>query len=176
MFDRNKTEHKHASSPIIERIYRLIGVAGVRDCEGRPGLFEVTKDLFSVIIRPYLLLPTLGFTTWLTMWTIGLVSTAPQFLAPPPIAGGYGFNNTAVALMHLAPMIGTVLAEVTGILGSVFNIGISMPSAGLCVAIEPSSLVNRISDGDDREHVPGGSVGQRSYVQHGDSSLIRCIT
>lgn len=114
LFDREKTEHKTANSPILERIYRLTGVAGVRDCAGRPGLWEVIKDLFSLLLRPYLLLPTFGFTTWITMWTIGLVSTIPQFVQPPVIAGGYGFSNTSFALIHLAPMIGTVIAEFWG--------------------------------------------------------------
>jgi hypothetical protein len=114
LYNRDTTEHKTASSPILERIYRLTGVAGVRNCAGRPGLWEVTKDLFSLLLRPYLLLPTFGFTTWITMWTIGIVSTVTQFVKPPVIAGGYGFNNTATALIHLAPMIGTVAAEFWG--------------------------------------------------------------
>jgi hypothetical protein len=41
------------------------------------------------------------------MWTIGIVSTSTQFVKPPP----YLFSDTAVALLYLAPMIGTVLAE-----------------------------------------------------------------
>ena len=114
LFDREKTERKIASSPFLERVYRLTGVAGVRDCAGRPGLWEVTKDLFSLLLRPYLLLPTFGFTTWITMWTIGIVSTVPQFVQPPVVAGGYGFSNTAFALLHLAPMVGTVMAEFWG--------------------------------------------------------------
>ena len=114
LYDREKTERKTASSPFLERVYRLTGVAGFRDAAGRPGLWEVTKDLFSLLLRPYLLLPTFGFTTWITMWTIGLVSTVTQFVRPPVIAGGYAFSNTATALIHLAPMIGTVAAEFWG--------------------------------------------------------------
>lgn len=44
------------------------------------------------------------------MWTIGIVSTITQFVKPPP----YLFSNTDVALLYLAPMIGTVLAELFG--------------------------------------------------------------
>lgn len=44
------------------------------------------------------------------MWTIGIVSTSTQLVKPPP----YLFSDTAVALLYLAPMIGTVLAEFFG--------------------------------------------------------------
>jgi hypothetical protein len=44
------------------------------------------------------------------MWTIGIVSTITQFIKPPP----YLFNDTATALMYLAPMIGTLAAEFWG--------------------------------------------------------------
>jgi MFS family permease len=116
LYDREKTERKHTNGPILERIYRLTGIAGARDCAGRPGLWEVTKDLFGLLLRPYLLLPTFGFITWITMWTIGISSTITQFTKPPPFAHppGYGFSNTASALIYLAPMVGTVAAEFWG--------------------------------------------------------------
>jgi hypothetical protein len=44
------------------------------------------------------------------MWTIGIVSTITLFVAPPP----YSFSDTAISLLFLAPMIGTVLAEIWG--------------------------------------------------------------
>lgn len=110
LYDREKQGEKVTRSGVVERIYRLTGIAGVRDCAGRPGLWEVTKDLFGLLYRPYLLLPTLGFVTWITMWTIGLVSTITQFVKPPP----YLFGNTATALIYLAPMIGTIAAEFWG--------------------------------------------------------------
>jgi MFS family permease len=116
LYDRKNTESKKASSPVLERIYRLTGIAGIRDCAGQPKLWEVTKDLFGLLLRPYLLLPTFGFVTWITMWTIGLSSTITIFTKPPPQAHppGYGFSNTASALIYLAPMIGTVIAEFWG--------------------------------------------------------------
>ena len=46
----------------------------------------------------------------ITMWTIGIVSTITQFVLPPP----YLFTNTGLALLYLAPMIGTVAAEFWG--------------------------------------------------------------
>lgn len=41
------------------------------------------------------------------MWVIGIVTTISQFVLPPP----YSFSPTAFALLFLAPMIGTGLAE-----------------------------------------------------------------
>jgi len=46
----------------------------------------------------------------ITMWTIGIVSTISLFVRPPP----YLFSDTAAALLYLAPMIGTVVAEFWG--------------------------------------------------------------
>ncbi|KIW08474.1 uncharacterized protein PV09_01376 [Verruconis gallopava] len=116
LYDREKTKCETARHPVVERLYRLTGIAGVRDCEGRPGLWEVTQDLFSLLLRPYLLLPTFGFVTWITMWTIGIVSTITLFTKPPPQATppGYGFSETASALIYIAPMVGTVMAEFWG--------------------------------------------------------------
>ncbi len=75
--------------------------------------WEVTKDLYRPLLRPYLLLPTFGFITGITMWTIEISSTIIQFTKPRLLAHplGYGFSNTASALIYLAPMIGTIAAE-----------------------------------------------------------------
>ena len=54
------------------------------------------------------------FVMPLTMWTIGLVSTISQFVLPPVQAGGYGFSYVSLAMIHFAPMIGTVAAELWG--------------------------------------------------------------
>jgi len=40
------------------RIMLLLGVAGVKESSSRPGLLEVSKDLFSVFVRPYVFLPS----------------------------------------------------------------------------------------------------------------------
>ncbi|KAF2454738.1 major facilitator superfamily domain-containing protein [Lineolata rhizophorae] len=110
LYNRNLEKQPTRRGGIIGRVMLLTGVTGVMESEGKPGVWEVTVDLFSVFVRPYLLLPTLGFVTWITMWTIGLVSTITQFVKPPP----YLFSNTAVALLYFAPMIGTLLAEFWG--------------------------------------------------------------
>ena len=115
---------KEREGGIKGRIMLLTGIQGVREYEGRPAVTEVTASLFSLLLRPYLLVPSkfplysmnsaydaaFGFVTWITMWTIGIVSTSTQFVKPPP----YLFSDTAVALLYFAPMIGTVLAEVWG--------------------------------------------------------------
>jgi MFS family permease len=108
LYDReNKVQRQ---TGFIERVKRLTGIAGVRDASGKPGVWEVTKDLFGLMLRPYLLLPTFGFVTFITMWTIGIVSTITQFVKPPP----YLFSDTAASLLFFAPMIGTILAEFWG--------------------------------------------------------------
>jgi len=52
----------------------------------------------------------------MTMWTIGIVSTITQFMLPPPppLAHGYGFSHRNLALLFLAPIIGTICAELWG--------------------------------------------------------------
>ena len=110
LYDHDGKKNLDGSSGIMERIKRLTGIAGIRNSAGRPTLWVVTKDLFCLMRRPYLLLPTFGFVTWITMWTIGIVSTITQFVKPPP----YLFSDTAVSLLFLAPMIGTVCAEFWG--------------------------------------------------------------
>ncbi|KAF1989245.1 MFS general substrate transporter [Aulographum hederae CBS 113979] len=97
-------------SGVMRRISLLVGVAGVQESAGRPGFFEVGKDLFIVFAKPYVFLPTFGFVTWITMWTIGIVSSITLLVKPPP----YLFTDTAVALLYFAPMIGTLLAEFWG--------------------------------------------------------------
>ncbi|EON61602.1 hypothetical protein W97_00817 [Coniosporium apollinis CBS 100218] len=99
-----------SSSGFGRRTSLLLGIAGFRECAGRPTIWRVTKDQYSLLLRPYLLLPTFGFVTFITMWTIGIVSTVTHFVVPPP----YLFSHTAVALLFLAPMLGTVAAEFWG--------------------------------------------------------------
>ena len=110
LYDGDDKKKQEGSSGIVERIKSLTGMAGIRDSAGRPTLWVVTKDLFGLMRRPYLLLPTFGFVTWITMWTIGIVSTITQFVKPPP----YLFSSTAVSLLFFAPMIGTACAEFWG--------------------------------------------------------------
>jgi len=47
---------------------------------------------------------------FMTMWTIGIVSTISLLILPPP----YLFSETNFALLFLAPMIGTLAAEAWG--------------------------------------------------------------
>ncbi|KAF2429212.1 MFS general substrate transporter [Tothia fuscella] len=110
LYDREKVHEEPRRTGIAEKISKLTGISGFRDCAGRPSLWQVTKDLFGLLLRPYLLLPTFGFVTWITMWTIGIVSTISQFVLPPP----YHFTHTQLSLLFFAPMIGTLCAEFWG--------------------------------------------------------------
>jgi hypothetical protein len=43
-------------------------------------------------------------------WAIGIVTTAGQFLTPPP----YNFTSVQLGLFYLAPQIGSVIGEIWG--------------------------------------------------------------
>ncbi|KAL2158832.1 hypothetical protein VTH06DRAFT_4024 [Thermothelomyces fergusii] len=77
-------------------------------------LRRVWWDQCALLARPYLLLPTALFITPITMWTIGMVTTVSQFVLPPVSAGGYGFSTVALSMLHIAPILGTLLAEAWG--------------------------------------------------------------
>jgi MFS family permease len=49
---------KEREGGIKGRILLLTGVQGVREYEGRPAVTEVTGSLFSILLRPYLLIPS----------------------------------------------------------------------------------------------------------------------
>jgi MFS family permease len=66
LYDR---EHKHEPAPtsgIVARIQKLTGITGIRNAANHPKLWEVTKDLFGLLLRPYLLLPSKDFFISLT--------------------------------------------------------------------------------------------------------------
>ena len=50
----------------------------------------------------------------LFMWSIGIITTIPQFIIPPP----YSFSPNGLALIYLGPMIGAIIGELWG---HVFN-------------------------------------------------------
>ncbi|KAF2089799.1 MFS general substrate transporter [Saccharata proteae CBS 121410] len=119
LYDRH-SHHTNTSKPrkktLVRHISLLIGIEGYQLAtpRNRPGLWTVTWHLCSVLLRPYLLLPTALFVMPITMWTIGLVSTITQFMLTPKRAGGYGFSYVAMAMLYFAPIIGTCLAEIWG--------------------------------------------------------------
>lgn len=45
-----------------------------------------------------------------SMWSVGLATTIPQLIAPPP----YQFSATATALLYLSPAIGGFIGEIWG--------------------------------------------------------------
>jgi MFS family permease len=49
---------KEREGGIKGRIMLLTGIQGARECEGRPSICEVTGDLFGLLLRPYLLVPS----------------------------------------------------------------------------------------------------------------------
>ena len=123
LFDRDGLEKRQPNSkPTGERrkfsvsrhVSLLLGIEGARNCAGRPRVWTVFVHQASLLLRPYLFLPTALFVMPITMWTIGMVSTISQFVMPPPIAGGYGFSYVALAMIYWAPMIGTIIAELWG--------------------------------------------------------------
>jgi MFS family permease len=91
----------------------LVGIPSRRRCPSTPTLWKVFSDQCHLLTRPNLLIPTALFVTPVTMWTIGMVSTISMFVLPPP-PYGYGFSYVALAILYLAPMIGTLLGEAWG--------------------------------------------------------------
>lgn len=114
--EQQKEVAKGARRPfsISHHISLLLGIHGFRTRAGRPTLLTVFIHQCSLLIRPYVFLPTALFVMPITMWTIGIVSTISQFVLPPPVAGGYGFSLVALAMLYWAPMVGTVVAEFWG--------------------------------------------------------------
>ncbi|KAH8887308.1 MFS general substrate transporter [Thozetella sp. PMI_491] len=109
-----KAEGERRKFSLSRHFSLLLGIDGIRDAAGRPGVWTVFVHQLSLLLRPTLLLPTALFVMPITMWTIGMVGTISQFVLPPPIAGGYGFSYVALAMLYFAPMIGTLLAEFWG--------------------------------------------------------------
>jgi len=58
LYNREKPQVAKPKGGIMERIAKLTGLYGVRNCAGNPKVWEVTKDLFGLLLRPYLLLPS----------------------------------------------------------------------------------------------------------------------
>lgn len=58
LFDRSVNPKPSPKKTITRRILLMLGVAGISESHGRPGIWEVTKDLFRLLLRPYLLLPS----------------------------------------------------------------------------------------------------------------------
>jgi MFS family permease len=123
LFERRGFEVRESDGPVAGRrrefelgrhVRLLVGIEGWRSSGGRPTLWAVWKNLVSVLVRPYVLLPTALFVMPITMWTIGMVATISQFVLPPVVAGGYGFSLVALAMLYFAPIIGTMVAEAWG--------------------------------------------------------------
>lgn len=57
LYDRDG-RRRVTSSGFGRRISLLLGIAGFRECAGRPTIWRVTKDQYSLLLRPYLLLPS----------------------------------------------------------------------------------------------------------------------
>ena len=127
LFDRTQTEDRPKKG-ILGKVSLLTGVHGARQI-GRPTLASVLRHIAIIQIKPHILLtsglflytfllfhnplmPLLaaGSTMILFMWAIGLVTTIPQFLSPPP----YNFTSVQIGLLYIAPSIGAVVGEIWG--------------------------------------------------------------
>lgn len=58
LFDRSETRKPTPKRTLSRRVMLLLGVAGISEGHNRPTFWEVTKDLFGLLLRPYLLLPS----------------------------------------------------------------------------------------------------------------------
>lgn len=100
----NRDSDQHNRSKALRLIGHPTGHAN------RPGAWKSFRHTFQIAILPQLMLPTLAFTLINFMWAIGIVTTVTQFVKAPP----YVFSDLSVALIYLAPLTGTVLAELWG--------------------------------------------------------------
>ncbi|KKY20675.1 putative major facilitator superfamily [Phaeomoniella chlamydospora] len=75
--------------------------SGFTACRTLQGFFNTAPQVIGL---------TAIFILLLTMWTIGITTSITQFVKPPP----YLFPDLSVALLYLAPTIGTLTAEIWG--------------------------------------------------------------
>ncbi|OCL03956.1 MFS general substrate transporter [Glonium stellatum] len=108
LFNRTQNEPRPKKG-ILGKILLLTGIHGTRQTS-RPTLASVLWHIVVIQIKPHILLTTACFMMLLFMWVIGLVTTVPQFLFPPP----YLFTPVQVGLLYLAPSIGSIIGEVWG--------------------------------------------------------------
>ncbi|OXV11688.1 hypothetical protein Egran_00551 [Elaphomyces granulatus] len=94
---------------ITQQALLLAGVAGAKE-KGRPNVLTVLKHTISIGVRPHILIISLTYYMFLVMWTVGLATTIPLLVLPPP----YTFSETSTALLYLAPAIGGLVGEVWG--------------------------------------------------------------
>lgn len=105
LYDREKGRSPTAGA---SRISLLLGIAGMRS-EGKNSMWEVTRHLVSVGLKPQLLAPCI-FILVLFTWAIGIVTTVSQFVLPPP----YLLSPTKDSLLYFAPIVGGIVGEFWG--------------------------------------------------------------
>lgn len=97
LYDRNETE-KAVATGFMSKIKLLLGVTGAKTTQGRPSILQTQKDQWTLIFKPYVLLPCFGFIMPLTMWvSITRLSLPPlhQLTMPRPSASSTRFPNSS---------------------------------------------------------------------------------
>ncbi|OJJ48994.1 hypothetical protein ASPZODRAFT_1370324 [Penicilliopsis zonata CBS 506.65] len=106
--DTPKTQPQQKKS-VVDQLKVLTGITGIQ-AKGRPGVFTVLKDTFSIGLKPHVLIISMTYYMFVTMWSVGLATTIPELVVVPPLSfGAYG-----VALLYLAPAIGGFFGEIWG--------------------------------------------------------------
>jgi len=107
--DADKINKQPERALISQQALLVTGITGAKE-KGRPSVFTVLKHTISIGLRPQVLVISMTFYMFMLMWTVGLATTIPLLVLPPP----YLFSETATALLYLAPTIGGLVGEIWG--------------------------------------------------------------
>ncbi|KZF25794.1 MFS general substrate transporter [Xylona heveae TC161] len=110
LYDRGEEKQQLTSTTgVVRKLQLLSGFAGAR-AKGRPSVITSFLHTLSIGIRPHVFLISFTFYMLANMWAVGLATTIPVLVHPPP----YEFGPKATALLYLAPAIGAFVGEAWG--------------------------------------------------------------
>jgi len=67
LYDRMNPKPSTMATGVGRRVKLMLGISGWQETAGRPSLLTTVGHQAALLIRPYLLLPTFGFVTFITV-------------------------------------------------------------------------------------------------------------
>ena len=107
LYDRKDPQLREMGSR--GRIKLLLGIAGFQ-AKARPSIWEVIRHLVDIQLKPQIFFISTIYVMMVVMWVTGVTTTITEILTPPP----YSFNQQAIALSFLGPLIGSVIGQIWG--------------------------------------------------------------